>query len=481
MTAADFLAQSSEDPGLALPFPAGFLWGSATAAYQIEGAVAEDGRTPSIWDTFSHTPGRTLDGDTGDVAADHYHRYREDVALMSELGIAAYRFSTSWSRVIPGGSGPVNAKGLDFYSRLVDALLEHEIAPVITLYHWDLPQELEDAGGWTNRATSERFAEYAAVMAGALGDRVTTWTTFNEPWCSSFLGYSAGVHAPGRHEPAAALSAVHHLLLAHGLAIGELRSALPAEAHTSITLNLHVVRPATESAADLDAARQIDGLANRVWLDPISKGSYPADVLEDTRAITDWSFVQPGDLEIIARPIDLLGVNYYTPTLVRRYDGVGPKASADGPGKGGETWPGASSVEFLPQEGQHTEMDWVVDPSGLYDLLMRLHRELPGLPLMMTENGAAFVDVVEADGAVHDPDRLSYVRRHLVAVQNAITDGADVRGYFVWSLMDNFEWAYGYSKRFGIVRVDFDTQARTVKDSGRFYAEVVRDNAVPSA
>jgi beta-glucosidase len=461
-------------------FPAGFVWGAATAAYQIEGAAAEGGRTPSIWDTFSHTPGRTLDGDTGDVAADHYHRYRDDVALMRELGIEAYRFSASWPRVVPGGSGKVNLEGIDFYSRLVDSLLEASIQPVITLYHWDLPQELEDAGGWTNRATAERFADYAAVMVDALGDRIRTWTTFNEPWCSSFLGYSAGVHAPGRREPASALSAVHHLLLAHGLAVGELRSALPAEAQLSITLNLHVVRPATDSAEDLDAARQIDGLANRVWLDPLFQGSYPTDVLEDTRAITDWSFVHAGDLEVISRPLDVLGINYYTPTLVRRYDGSGAKATADGHGKGGETWPGASSVEFLPQPGQHTEMDWVVDPSGLYDLVMRLHRELPGVPLIVTENGAAFADQVEADGAIHDLDRVDYLRGHLAALHRAITDGADVRGYFVWSLMDNFEWAYGYSKRFGVIRVDFDSQQRTVKDSGRFYADVVRARAVPS-
>jgi beta-glucosidase len=477
MTTTELAAQTAERSA----FPSGFLWGAATAAYQIEGAATEDGRTPSIWDTFSHTPGRTVNGETGDVAADHYHRYRGDVGLMSELGIAAYRFSISWPRIIPGGSGQVNAKGIDFYSRLVDSLLEASIQPVITLYHWDLPQELEDAGGWTSRATSERFAEYAAVMAGALGDRVSMWTTFNEPWCSSFLGYSAGVHAPGRQEPASALSAVHHLLLAHGLAVGELRSILPAAAKTAITLNLHVVRPASQSAEDIDAARQIDGLANRVWLDPLFKGSYPQDVFDDTKDITDWSFVQPGDLEVISRPIDLLGVNYYTPTLVRAYAGSGPKARADGHGQGGETWPGASSVEFLPQEGQHTEMGWVVDPTGFYDLLMRLHRELPDTPLMITENGAAFNDAVEEDGSIHDPDRLNYIRAHLNAVVDAINDGADVRGYFVWSLMDNYEWAWGYAKRFGVIRVDFDTQERTVKDSGRFYADVVRANSVPSA
>jgi beta-glucosidase len=476
MTATEQVASS----GLRLPFPPGFLWGSATAAYQIEGAAAEDGRTPSIWDTFSHTPGRTLDGDTGDVAADHYHRYRDDVALMSELGISAYRFSTSWSRVLPNAGSTVNAAGIDFYSRLVDELLAASIEPVITLYHWDLPQELEDAGGWVNRDTAYRYAEYATVMAEALGDRVKTWTTFNEPWCSAFLGYTAGVHAPGREEPASALAAVHHLNLAHGLAVGALREVLPGDAKVSITLNLHVIRPASDSAADIDAVRQIDALANRVWLDPIFKGSYPDDVFADTQDITDWSFVQPGDLEIISRPIDLLGVNYYTPTLVRAYSGEGVRSRADGHKSGGETWPGASDVEFLTQEGEHTAMEWLVDPTGFYDLLMRLHRELPGTPMMITENGAAYPDVVDADGAIHDVDRTRYIQRHLAALQQAITEGADVRGYFVWSLMDNFEWAYGYSKRFGVVRVDFDSQARTVKDSGRFYADVARENSVPS-
>ena len=468
-------------PGLRLPFPPGFVWGSATASYQIEGAAAEDGRTPSIWDTFSHTPGKVLAGDTGDVAADHYHRYREDVALMGELGISAYRFSTSWSRVLPHGGSTVNQKGLDFYSRLVDELLGRSIAPVVTLYHWDLPQELEDIGGWTNREVSERYLDYALVMADALGDRVKTWTTFNEPWCTAYLGYSGGVHAPGRTEPLAALQAVHHLNLAHGMAVGALREVLPSDAQLSITLNLHVVRPATQSPADVDAARQIDGIGNRVWLDPIFHGTYPADVFEDTKDITDWSFVQPGDLEVISRPIDVLGVNYYCPTLVSAYDGQGERAQADGHNKPvGEAWPGAGNVQFLPQVGEHTEMDWVVDPTGLYDLMMRLHAEHPGTPMMITENGAAYNDVVDADGAVHDGRRTNYIRVHLAALQQAITDGADVRGYFVWSLMDNFEWSYGYSKRFGVTRVDFDTQARTVKDSGRFYADVARANSVPA-
>jgi beta-glucosidase len=375
----------------------------------------------------------------------------------------------------------VNAEGLDFYQRLVDALLERSIQPVVTLYHWDLPQELEDEGGWTSRETSYRFAEYAEVMAKALGDRVSTWITFNEPWCSAYLGYSAGVHAPGRLETAASLQAVHHLNLAHGLAVDALRAALPAQTHVSITLNLHHVRSASQSDADLDAARRIDGIANRVWLDPIFTGAYPADVLVDTRAISDWSFVLPGDLEIISRPIDLLGVNYYQPTLVRAYSGDGEFQHADGHGQGGETWPGSSDVEFLVQAGQHTEMGWVVDASGLYDQLMGLHKDLPAVPLMITENGAAFADEVSPDGAIHDPDRVGYIRAHLEAVHHAIADGADVRGYFVWSLMDNFEWAYGYSKRFGVIRVDYDTQQRTIKDSGHFYAGVAKANALPLA
>jgi beta-glucosidase len=457
-----------------LTFPQGFVWGTATASYQIEGAAAEDGRTPSIWDTFSHTPGKVFAGDTGDVAADHYHRYRDDVALMADLGANAYRFSVSWSRIIPTGSGPINPAGVDFYSRLVDELLGRGITPTLTLYHWDLPQELQDAGGWTNRDTAYRFADYASSISAVLGDRVNLWTTLNEPWCSAFLGYAAGVHAPGHTNGAEALAAVHHLLLAHGLGVSALRSTLPSTAQLSITLNPAVARPATDSAADVAAAWKVDGLQNRIWLDPLFRGVYPDDVREFTASITDWSYVLDGDLTIIAAPIDVLGVNYYNPVVVEHYDGSAARAHADGHGDAaGETWPGCHDVQFLDRPGRHTAMGWPVDASGLDELLGRLWRDYQH-PMAITENGAAYDDAVEADGTVHDVERVRYIREHLQAVHRAIADGIDVRGYYLWSLLDNFEWAYGYSKRFGIVRVDFDTQQRTVKDSGLFYSEVVR-------
>ncbi|SDQ15144.1 GH1 family beta-glucosidase [Quadrisphaera sp. DSM 44207] len=461
----------------ALAFPAGFVWGTATASYQIEGAVAEDGRTPSIWDVFSHTPGRVAGGDTGDVADDHYHRYREDVAIMRELGVGSYRFSVAWPRITPqvgpSALGPVNEAGVDFYSRLVDELLAAGITPAATLYHWDLPQALEDAGGWTDRATAERFAEYAEVVASRLGDRIGTFITLNEPWCSAYLGYASGVHAPGRTEPASALAAVHHLNLAHGLATAAVRRAAP-QARVALTLNLAWVRPASGSEADAAAARRVDGLQNRVFLDPTTRGSYPADVLEDTASVTDWSFVQDGDLELVHQPVDALGLNYYSPTLVRAWDGTSPRDESDGHGDGAASaWPACEDVEFPRQPGPYTDMGWSIDPRGLHQLLVRLARELPEVDLYVTENGAACPDVVSEDGAVHDDDRIAYLQQHLAAVHQAIEDGARVRGYYLWSLLDNFEWAYGYSKRFGIVHVDYATQRRTVKDSGRWYAGVV--------
>jgi beta-glucosidase len=461
-------------------FPDGFVWGVATAAYQIEGAAAEDGRTPSIWDTFSHTPGKVAGGDTGDVATDHYHRFAEDVALMADLGVGAYRFSVSWPRVLPRGHGPVNRKGIDFYSRLVDALLGAGIQPVVTLYHWDLPQELEDAGGWPNRDTAARFAEYADVMGRALGDRVTMWTTLNEPWCSAFLGYGSGAHAPGRTDPADALAAAHHLNLAHGLAVPALRASVPTGTPVSVVLNLAVVRAASDAAADVEAARRVDGIANRIFLDPMLRGRYPRDVIDDTAGVSDWDFLRDGDEDVIAAGVDLLGVNYYTPMLVAAYDGVGPRSLADGHGDGpGTAWPGCDDVDFRPQPGPYTAMDWSIDASGLYDLLERVDRDHPGLPLVVTENGAAFDDVVEASGRIRDPERVRYLREHLGAVRAAIADGVDVRGYFLWSLLDNFEWAYGYSKRFGIVHVDFATGQRRLKDSAAWYREVISTNALP--
>lgn len=451
-------------------FPEGFVFGSATAAYQIEGAVAEDGRRPSIWDVFSHTPGRTLGGDTGDVADDHYHRLDADLDLMASLGLQAYRFSIAWPRIVPEGRGAANRPGLDFYERLVDGLRTRGITPIATLYHWDLPQVLEDEGGWTVRSTAEAFGEYAGVVAQALGDRVDTWTTLNEPWCAAFLGYGFGVHAPGRTDPLAALQAAHHLNLAHGLGVQAIRAALPG-ARTSVTMNLHVFRP--EGPTGAEAARRLDAVGNRIFLGPMLDGAYPADLLEDTAGITDWSFVQDGDLAAIRQPIDVLGVNYYSTSHVRLRDGDAPSGAPASP------WPGADEVEFLPLEGPLTDMGWNIDPAGLTDLLVAMHERYPGLPQMVTENGAAFADVVE-DGAVHDADRIDYLHRHFAAAQDAIAQGVDLRGYFVWSLMDNFEWSFGYSKRFGIVRVDYDTLERTPKDSARWYAELIRTGELPA-
>jgi len=457
-------------------FPPGFAWGAATAAYQIEGAVGEGGRTPSIWDTFSHTPGKVLDGDTGDTAVDHYHRFREDVRLMAELGLTSYRFSLSWPRIQPTGRGPAVERGLDFYRALVDELLTHGITPVATLYHWDLPQHLEDLGGWPARDTAARFADYAALAAEALGDRVGIWTTLNEPWCSAFLGYGSGVHAPGRTDPGDALKAAHHLNLGHGLAVGALRSALPSSARTAVSLNLHQIRPLTTDPADREAARRIDAVGNRVFTGPILGGAYPEDLLADTAHLVDWDgLVRPGDLAEISRPIDLLGINYYTPTVVSSAENAKDLPRHDGHGASDASpWPGAEDVAFHLAPGERTAMGWPIDPSGLTDLLLDVHRAHPGLPMLVTENGAAFEDAVGPDGVVDDPERISYLHGHLAAVARAVEAGADVRGYYLWSLMDNFEWSYGYSKRFGAVHIDYRTLARTPKASARWYAEVIR-------
>ncbi|MGN6606414.1 MAG: glycoside hydrolase family 1 protein [Jatrophihabitans sp.] len=462
-------------------FPDGFTWGAATAAYQIEGAVDEDGRGPSIWDTFSAEPGRTLNGDTGAVACDHYHRVDDDVALMAELGLQAYRFSVAWPRVVPTGSGAVNQRGVDFYSRLVDRLLERGIAPVATLYHWDLPQPLQDEGGWTNRDTAARFAEYASVMGQALGDRVGVFTTLNEPWCSAYLGYAVGLHAPGVRSNPAAYRAVHHLNLAHGLGTTALRAVIPSGAEVALTLNTAAVRPATPD--DVDAARHVEGISNRVFLDPVLRGGYPADIVEDLKHVTDFGFVQDGDLAAINVPVDRIGVNYYSPTLVahstpeqRAADQsvVSDPQASSGP----SMYPGTHLAVSLPQPGPHTAMGWRIEPGAFTELLTGLHRGYPGTRWMVTENGAAFDDEVSADGAVHDADRVDYLRGHLAAVHDAISAGVDISAYFVWSLMDNFEWALGYSKRFGVVRVDYDTQRRTPKDSALFYRDVIAANGL---
>lgn len=462
-------------------FPDSFVWGAATASYQIEGAVKEDGRGPSIWDTYSGTPGRTLDGHTGEVAADHYHRTAEDIALMKELGLDAYRFSIAWPRIQPTGSGAFNSDGLDFYSRLIDQLLEAGIDPVATMYHWDLPQDLEDAGGWPARDTALRFGDYARKLVETYGDRVKVWTTLNEPWCSAYLGYGSGVHAPGRTDGADALAAVHHLNLAHGLGGRAVREVLGDRATLSLTLNLHVARPDDPtSEADVDAARKIDALANRAFLNPVLDGHYPQDLLDDTAKVTDWSFVQDGDLAITHTGLDVLGVNFYSTQRVRRFTFDHEKAMADGHGaSAASAWVAADDVEFLPQPGPYTAMGWNIDPSGMTELLTGLARTYPDLPLMITENGAAFDDEVTADGRVHDVQRVDYIARHLEAVGQAMDAGADVRGYFVWSLMDNFEWAYGYHRRFGIIRIDYDTLERIWKDSAYWYREVTRTHTLP--
>jgi beta-glucosidase len=459
--------------------PKDFLLGAATAAYQIEGAAHEDGRGPSIWDTFSHTPGRTWNGDTGEVAADHYHRLESDLDLMATLGLEAYRFSISWPRVQPGGTGDLNPLGVGFYNRLVDGLLARGIRPIATLYHWDLPQELEDAGGWPERDTAERFAEYAARIVEVLGDRVAMWTTLNEPWCSAFLGYGSGSHAPGRTNGASALAAMHHLNLAHGLAVPEIRRAARNAPDVSATLNFHVARAFDENAED--AVRRIDALANRSFTGPILNGDYPDDLILDTAGVSDWQFVRSGDLAKISAPIDLLGVNYYSTATVSEWDGRSPRIGNDGhKSAGGSPWPGSEHVEFHPQPGPQTDMGWNVAPDALEELLLRLHREHPGMPLMVTENGAAFRDEV-VDGRVHDPAREGFIEEHLAATLRAREAGADVRGYQVWSLLDNFEWGYGYAKRFGIVRVDYDSQIRTIKDSGARFASWIQSRELGSA
>jgi beta-glucosidase len=452
-----------------LRFPPDFLWGAATASFQIEGSTTADGRGPSIWDTFAAEPGAVAGGDTGDPACDHYRRYASDVGLMAELGLGAYRFSLAWPRIQPLGAGRVEPRGLAFYDRLVDELLGRGIQPVATLYHWDLPQALEDEGGWLNRDTAYRFAEYAALTHEHLGDRVQLWTTLNEPWCSAFLGYANGIHAPGIVDPKGSLEAAHHLLLGHGLAVRAMSVQAPADHRFSIVLNFCATM--TEDDASQEAVRKVDGLQNRLFLDPLAGRGYPQDVIEDTAWLGDWTaVVRDGDLDVIATPIDWMGVNYYSPTRVAV--AADPEVVTGGP------FPGLRGVEFPPARGDVTGMGWEIDARGLTELLERLGRDVD-VPLVITENGSAFPDVVEG-GEVVDEARTMYLVDHLRAVHRAIAAGVDVRGYFAWSLLDNFEWAEGYSQRFGIVHVDYDTQVRTVKRSGRTLAGVIGVNAVPA-
>ena len=471
-------------------FPDEFLFGAATAAYQIEGAAFEDGRTASIWDAFARVPGAVVNGDNGDVACDHYHLYRDDVALMKSLGVQTYRFSASWARVRPD-AGAVNAKGIDFYSRLVDELLAAEIVPWLTLYHWDMPQALQERGGWAVRESAERFTEYALSLHDALGDRVDIWTTLNEPWCASFLSYTAGAHAPGLFSVEEGLLAAHHLLLGHGQVIGELRGR-DASLNLGLTLNLTVVDPADpDEPADVDAARRVDGQFNRWFLDPVFRGAYPADIVEDIRRVDAGAVaaledaIRPGDLQTISTPIDTLGVNYYQGDFVGGTPGpVPPPSDPVIPRQTRSPYPSHEGIHWHERGLPRTGQNWEVQPEGLTRVLTRVWEEYArpaGVALYVTENGAAYDDdVVEGDDGVRiaDPERTEYVREHLHAVLDAVEAGVDVRGYFYWSLLDNFEWAWGYDKRFGIVHVDYETQRRTVKDSGAEYARIIADRAI---
>jgi len=443
-----------------LQFPADFVWGAATASYQIEGAWDEDGKGPSIWDVFCRVPGAIQNGDTGNVACDHYHRWREDVGLMRELGLRAYRFSISWPRVLPEGRGRVTPAGLDFYDRLVDALLDAGIQPFVTLYHWDLPQALQDAGGWPWRDVTQYFAHYADLVSRRLGDRVSHWITLNEPWVAAYAGYGNGVHAPGIQNPLAAIQATHHLLLAHGKAVPVLRENGTDETRVGITLNLSPVHPASGSAEDEAAAQRFDGFLNRWFLDPLFRGRYPEDMMETLgMALPDFP---EEDYGIISVPLDFLGVNNYTRNVIAN----DPDSLV------------VETREVKPDGRPYTEMGWEVYPEGLYEVLTRVQRDYGPPLLYITENGAAFADSVGPDGCVHDRDRVEFLREYIAQAHQAIQEGVPLAGYFAWSLMDNFEWAYGYSKRFGLVYVDFDTQERIIKDSGYFYREVISQNGM---
>lgn len=459
-----------------MSFPRDFLWGAATSAYQIEGATHEDGRGPSIWDEFAATPGHTYMGDTGDIAVEHYHHMEQDVALMADLGLNTYRFSIAWPRIFPDGAGKVNQAGIDFYSRLVDQLLAHNIVPVATLYHWDLPLSLYRQGGWRNRDTAKAFADYSLTMARALGDRVPWWITQNEPWCPAYLGYVEGVHAPGiRGDTQAAVDVGHHLLLSHGLATQALRAELSAQTKIGIALNLFPIFAGDTRAESLRAAERAHRFNNRWFLDPLYRGEYTPGLFEDLNA--NPPPILPGDLEIISQPTDFLGINYYRRWVVRA---AAEKMSSGGP-------PGIEYITDVP-DASFTDMGWEVYPHGLGVILEEVMRSYNPPAVMITENGAAFDDAWNGDGRVSDPQRLVYLREHLGAVADAIEHGVPVVGYYVWSLFDNYEWSEGYSKRFGLVYVDFKSQRRIVKDSGRWYAGFIAneralhaDESLPTA
>jgi beta-glucosidase len=452
-------------------FPDDFLWGAATAAYQIEGAPEEDGKGPSVWDTFVRREGKIHHAETGDVADDHYHRLDADLDLIAELGLNAYRFSVAWSRILPDGVGPVNQAGLDFYQRMLDGLIERGVAPVLTLHHFDIPQVLDDRGGWTERDSCDWFAEYAGVVAEALGDRIRLWITHNEPWVVAWAGYGSDAFAPGRTNGGTreALTATHHLLLSHARAVEAIKAAVP-RAQVGVTLNLSPNPPASGAPDDVAAARRADGFYNRLFLDPLLLGTYPEDVLERVRESVDLGFVRDGDLEAISAPNDFLGVNYY----VRLRIAAG---SPEDPAQRG--LPLEFDAHVVPDPGVKTSaIGWGIEPDGLRELLVRIRDDYGPIPLYVTENGTAVHDYPTPANHVHDPERLAFLDGHIRAVRAAVDDGVDIRGYFLWTLMDNFEWTMGYSARFGIVYVHYPTQERILKDSARWYAGVARRNGL---
>jgi len=442
--------------------PKDFQLGVATSAWQIEGDVS--GRGLSIWDEFAQREGTVLDGATGEPACDHVRRLDEDLDLMAWLGVDAYRFSISWPRVIPGGMGPASAAGLDFYDRLVDGLLARGIEPVATLYHWDLPLELEQAGGWPSRDTAYRFAEYASIATGHLGDRVARWATFNEPWCTAFPGYVSGYFAPGRREPGAALATAYHLMLAHGLAVAAAREA--GARNIGIVLNCFPMLAETPEMEE--AAFHLDGLQNRLFLDLLAGAGVPADLIDRCSASTDWSFVRDADRAVMGVPIDWVGENYYTVTR------IAPPAGGDGSsiGMDADAYPDAPPLSFAPRPPL-TDLEWEVNPQGLVDTLHRIAQALPGVPIWVTENGAAVDESVGPDGLVHDPLRIDYLQSHIAAALQARDEGVDVRGYFAWSLMDNVEWSSGWTIKFGVFAVDPEMGTRTPKDSAHWYRNTI--------
>ncbi len=441
-----------------ITFPEGFIWGIASSAYQVEGAWNEDGKGISIWDTFVHTPGKIVNDETGDVSIDHYHRYKEDAAMMAELNLRHYRFSTAWTRILPAGTGPVNPKGLAFYDRLIDTLLRHKVEPYLCLFHWDLPQLLQDKGGWPNRETAYAFADYARVVAKHFGDRLNVIFTHNEPWVAAFAGHFLGMHAPGTRDLGAALRAAHHILLSHGLAAEAIRAEAKKPIKVGITLNLTPVYPASDSKKDIEAVARVDAIMNRITLDPLLKGTTPIKEFKIVKPFVG-SLIKPGDLEKI-RSLDLLGVNYYSRAVI--------KHSAKVP---------IVNVEQVNPEGNEYSGMWEIFPEGLYALLTRIQKDYaPQCELMITENGIPVPDGLDSDGRIRDERRIRYLKNHIYQVHRAIQYGVPIKGYFHWSFMDNFEWALGYGQRFGLVYVDFKTQKRTVKDSGTWFSEVIRSN-----